>query len=256
MDESILRTEALYKDFLGLRAIDHLDISVRKGDIHGLIGPNGSGKSTFFNVISGVLGASSGKIIFDSTDITDLKPHVIARMGMCRTFQAGKIAPNLTVLENVMTGAHSRTRNDILGTFFHVPFVVTRQEKRIMEMAEKSLELVGLMERSENFAGDLVWVERQMVQIARAMVAEPKLLLMDEPTGGMGEEESIKVDKIIRKIRNELGTTIIVVAHDMRLVTGISDTITCINFGKKICEGTPEEVQKNPDVLEAYLGEE
>ena len=256
MEEYILQTEAICKDFIGLRAIDMLDMAVRKGDIHGLIGPNGSGKSTFFNVVSGVLDATSGRIIFDSVDITDIKPHIRARMGMCRTFQAGKIAPNLTVLENVMTGAHSRTKNRILGTFLHAPFVQTRQERKIREMAVKSLEMVGLMTRADHFAGDLVWVERQMVQIARAMVAEPKLLLMDEPTGGMGEEESIKVDRIIQKIREEFGTTIIVVAHDMRLVTGISDVITCINFGKKICEGTPEEVQNNPDVLEAYLGEE
>jgi len=256
MEEYILKTEALCKDFIGLRAIDHLDIAVSKGNIHGLIGPNGSGKSTFFNVVSGVLSSTSGKIIFDSTDITEYKPHVIARMGMCRTFQTGKLAPDLSVLENVMTGAHSCTKNDLLGTFLRIPFTISRQEKQIKRMALEYLELVGLIERADNFAGDLVWVERQLIQMARAMVAKPKLLLMDEPTGGMGEEESIKVDKIIQKIRDELGTTIIVVAHDMRLVIGISDIITCINFGKKICEGTPEEIQNNPDVLEAYLGEE
>ena len=252
----MLVTEALCKDFIGLRAIDNLDVAVKRGDIHGLIGPNGSGKSTFFNVLSGILKATSGKIFFDSVEITDFKPHIIARMGMCRTFQSGKLARNLTVLENVMAGAHSRTKNDVPGTFFRAPFTFSRQEKRIKEMAVRFLDLVGLLNRSDNFASDLVWVERQMVQIARAMVAEPKLLLMDEPTGGMGEEESIIVDEIIKKIRCELGTTIIVVAHDMRLVTGISDRITCINFGKKVCEGTPEQVQSNPDVREAYLGKE
>jgi branched-chain amino acid transport system ATP-binding protein len=254
--ECILRTEALCKDFIGLRAIDSLDMTVQKGDIQGLIGPNGSGKSTFFNVISGILEASSGKVFFNSMDITNMKPHIIARMGMCRTFQAGKLAPVLSVLENVMTGAHSRTKNDLPGTFLRAPFTTSRQEKQIKKMALKYLKLVGLEDRADHFAGDLVWVERQLVQIARAMVAEPVLLLMDEPTGGMGEEESIKVDKIIQRIRDELGTTIIVVAHDMRLVTGISDVITCINFGRKICEGTPGDVQNNSDVLEAYLGEE
>jgi len=256
LGDYILQTKALCKDFIGLRALDNLDMAVKIGDIHGLIGPNGSGKSTLFNVVSGVLNATSGNIVFDSVDITKLKPHTIATMGMCRTFQTGKLAPNLTVLENVMTGAHSRTKNDILNTFFRPPFLTPGQEKMIRHMAIESLDRVGLIECAGNLAGDLVWVERQLVQIARAMVAKPLLLLMDEPTGGMGTEESAKVDTIIKKIRDELETTIVVVAHDMRLVTGISDVITCINFGKKLCEGTPEEVRNNPEVLEAYLGKE
>jgi branched-chain amino acid transport system ATP-binding protein len=175
-------------------------------------------------------------------------------MGMCRTFQNGKLASDLTVLENVMSGAYWCTRFDFFGTFFHLPFKPSAQEKNIKDTAIKILKLIGMENYKDREAGDLSWFERQFIQIGRSMFGKPKLLLLDEPTAGMGRHESAEVNKLIRYINKETGTTIILVAHDVELVTKVSDVITCINFGKKICEGLPGQVQKNQDVLEAYLG--
>ncbi len=251
---SILSTRELCKYFGGIHALENVNISIEKGKITGLIGPNGSGKTTFFNIITGLLPATSGKVYFDSIDITNLGAYIITKLGIARTFQKASIMPKMSCLENVMLGMHSRSQKDVLETFFRIPFTHSAQESRIRQRAKELIEFVGLAESAERRGSDLVWVETQLLQIARALATEPKLLLLDEPTGGMGPEETERVDGIIRQIRDNMGITVILIAHDVRLVMGLSDYVTVLNFGKKICEGSPVEVQNNAEVCEAYLG--
>ena len=251
--EFILTTERITKVFAGLVALNKVDISVRTGSVHGLIGPNGSGKSTLFNVMTGALPTTSGRTEFASRGITGLPAHKIAAFGIGRTFQGGLVFPALTCLENVMSGMYWQTSLDVLGTLLRVPFTRSKQERRCANTARDMLDYVGLGPSAGRPAGDLVWMERQLLQIARALVSQPKLLLLDEPTSGMGAEETERVAEIIERTRNS-GVTVMVISHDVGFVARVSDHVTVLSYGEKIFEGTPQEAQSDSRVLEVYLG--
>ncbi len=258
MNEAFFSVENLCISFGGLMAVDHVSFSVNKGFIFSIIGPNGAGKTTIFNCISGLYKPSSGTVFFQGEDITGLKPHRIATKGIARTFQNIELFSRMTTMENLMLGRHIHMKTGVLSgaTFYRRGSKAAREEIRHREHVEKIIDLLDLQSARNQFVGSLPYGTQKLVELGRALAVEPKLLLLDEPSAGMNSEEKQDLVFWIKDIQDELGITILLIEHDMKMVMDISDRVLAINFGRPIIEGVPEEVQRHPDVLKAYLGED
>ncbi|MBW2615467.1 MAG: ABC transporter ATP-binding protein [Deltaproteobacteria bacterium] len=244
--------------FGGLVAVDRVSINVKPGSIFSIIGPNGAGKTTIFNCISGLYKPDSGAIFFKGEDIIGLKPHRIAQKGISRTFQNIELFSRMTVMENLMLGRHIHMKTGIWtgATFFRRGSSAAKDEIKHRERVEHIIDLLDLQAARNQFVGGLPYGTQKLVELGRALALEPKLLLLDEPSAGMNSEEKQDLIFWVKDIQDELGVTILLIEHDMKMVMDISDRILAINFGKPITEGNPEEVQKHPEVLKAYLGED
>ncbi|MCP3951781.1 MAG: ABC transporter ATP-binding protein [Desulfobacterales bacterium] len=256
----VLDLTNLTMDFGGLRALDSVDLKVAQGEIVALIGPNGAGKTTLFNCITGIYNPTDGTVELTSTEgdtsrLNGLKPDQVTAKGMARTFQNIRLFQNMTVLENVMIGRHCRLRTGIPGAILRPPHV-RQEEKQVVDDSYLILEKFGLGDYVNEFAKNLPYGAQRRLEIARAMATEPFVLLLDEPAAGMNAQETKELDEMIVQLRQREKISILLIEHDMKLVMSLSDRIYVVDYGKKIAEGTPDVVSKNPDVIKAYLGEE